>query len=101
MEARELRSRTASRSEGVEHFGHADIAGNAVVRRQDVFAVEPVAGAEIARDHHEARGNLDIEGAEQARVDPERAGLIAIAPDCGDALLEARAVALREIRATR
>ncbi len=43
VETCKLRSRTPSGSEGVEHFGHADITGNAVVRRQDVFAVEPVA----------------------------------------------------------
>ena len=62
MHACELRARTASRSKGIEHFGNADIACNAVVRRQDIAAIEPVARSEVARDHDKARSDLDIEG---------------------------------------
>ena len=83
--------------EGLENFAHADIAGDAVVRRHLAGAIEPVAWAELGAQHDEARRGLDVERAEQPRIDAERTGRVAACSrSAASALLERLAVSLRE-----
>ena len=96
METGKLGARTLARGKGLEDFSHADVAGDAVVRRHLAGAIEPVAGTELGAQHDEARCGLDVEGAEQPRIDAERTGRVAGAPDGSQALLERLAVSLRE-----
>ena len=57
------------------------------------MAIKAIARSEVAPYHDKARRCLDVEGAEQARVDAERLRGILALPDLGQERLEPRGIA--------
>ena len=62
------------------------------MRRRRVAAVEAVAGREVARRHDKARRRIDVKGAKQPGIDPERGRGVRALPDRRQGLLEPAAI---------
>src|SRR3546814_10428375 len=96
LEPRQLGAWAVAIAEGLEDLAHRHIAGEPVMRRRGVAAVEAVTRRKVAAHHYEAGGGLDAESPKQVGIDPERLGGIIALPDRRQRCLELCRVPGRE-----